>query len=114
RARHRPPGPRRSTTEPVTNALARAIPAATSSTSAGRPRAFPRGAPVRFRGAPPSAAESPGNRLGYAVTLARNAARLTTFRSTCSARVSLSLNLTLEAVNFLPRVYSEHARSPQK
>jgi hypothetical protein len=50
---------------------------------------------------------------GYAVILARNAARLATFRSTCSSRVSRSWNLALEAVNFLPRVYSEQARSPQ-
>jgi len=47
------------------------------------------------------------------MTLARNAVRLATFRSIFSSRVSLSWSLVLEAVNFLPRVYSEQARSPQ-
>jgi hypothetical protein len=49
----------------------------------------------------------------YAVTFARNADRLARFRSTFSSSVSCSCSLLLEAVNFLPRVYSEQARSPQ-
>lgn len=50
----------------------------------------------------------------YAVTFARNAARLATFRSICSSRVSFSWILKLDAVTFLPRVYSEQARSVQR
>ena len=61
-----------------------------------------------------SAERATGRLSSYAVTLARNAVRLATFRSICSSRVSLSWSLVLEAVNFLPRVYSEQARSPQR
>jgi hypothetical protein len=36
------------------------------------------------------------------------------FRSICCSKVSFSRNLVLEAVNFLPRVYSEQARSAHR